>query len=718
MVSERVSGSNWSSAYEEERAAKRQDRMEEVDFDSYPKLPGENNEAYGERLRGINTKLKDWEQSNVEPESEAEPPDKIRAMIEEKVRLGVYTPEEGEDMIAKMSARMEQKKEDKRYETWQQGNADEMNERLAERGQVGFAEKAAEEIKSKVDEATIREALETGDNGKVLTILANLPKKEGIRDEQDQREYENELRRKTQEANDRYGIVLGEAMKILKTEYANKPPESPEPDDDPGKPGEGEGGKPGEKKEEGEKSREEMIEAVYGDWAWLEKNGDLTQNELKALGDAELKSLYEKWAKEKTETAEKKEREKLTPKELELLEGNVELRDRLLKISREELAEMSAKRRGVFGRKKGGEQEKIYNEAREAYGNDVAAVMKGKMDLFMNKNPEATEAEVNAEFIKLWTAENKQLIDTTKDRMDNGNVIRRIGKFLDKAPMWLRIGIGVGAGALLGAATGGLGLAGAVGAAAGNAALLSRSGSKNSEINRNRDLFDRTMEIEETGADGEDKKTEKVELKKYISENLSKDQKATYDVVAGIITGAHTDAILEDKYRNRKRTVIAVGLAAATAFAAHQISHAIANRGGGTETSGAGTPDGGTPEAGNMLKTPAPTETGGGVQPGGLSETSGGVRFGGGEAASTIPVESAPVFNLDYVAPPGSNIGTAFKTMFGIEPGSTAYNQALDVFEGATGIARGNTHVWANQLINQDGAQAVARAIENGIIKP
>jgi hypothetical protein len=407
------------------------------------------------------------------------------------------------------------------------------------------------------------------------------------------------------------------------------------------------------------------------------------------------------------------------------LEENIRLREELLgRGKRNDLAEQSAKRRGVFGKKHGGEQERLYNEAREAYSEEVVGLMKDQMDLFFEKNPEATEAEINAEFIKIWSAENQKLIEATKDRIDNGNAMRKIGKFFDKAPTWLKIGIGVGLGVALGAATGGLGLGvvpglvAATGISAGKAALLTRSGSRRSAINQNANWLGQSAEA---GAGDAGSAGIEHELAMRGVESLPKDQQVTHEIMMKWMADKHTESILRDKYNNRKRTAIAVGSAVALTVAAHFISGAIAtNRAGGTPENPLPGDGGGTPELPPATPAPPP-ETAPPVE----------LPYGPPEIPVTIDpiippdVIVPPSFNLDYVPPPGSNIGTAFREIFGIQPGSEAYNQALTVFRDATGAVPGRTHVFANMPISESfngtGAQAlqnIADAINNGSINP
>ncbi|MDR3298112.1 MAG: hypothetical protein LBT19_01945 [Candidatus Nomurabacteria bacterium] len=302
-MSEKFSSKQDWRDYEDKRSEKRADKWEEIDFDSYPRMQGETSEEYGQRLKNMHKKMSEWEQGSADGESQGSP-DKIRELVMRKLELGVYTPEEAEALIERLTRRMEQRKEDKRYEAWQEGNADEMSERLEERGQVGFAEKVANDIREKVDEEIIKKALASGDNSEVFAILARLPKREGIRDEQDRREYEEELARRTAEGHDRYDAVIGEAMVILQNEvFGETAIDASENSENLG-----EGA-------ETEKTREEMFaELLSPEGAkWLyEEMGVESISDVKNLTDEELKDLYEKWAGRNTEEAEiEKSREEM-----------------------------------------------------------------------------------------------------------------------------------------------------------------------------------------------------------------------------------------------------------------------------------------------------------------------------------------------------------------------------------------------------------------------
>ena len=346
------------------------------------------------------------------------------------------------------------------------------------------------------------------------------------------------------------------------------------------------GGEESESKEE--KTRAEMIEVLEnGDkktvMALLVENGiknfddwDALVNDSSVEGTKRLKGLYEKW---ETRLNEDKMEEK-DPEDV--LEINMTDKERKLERTRGYFVEMSARRRGVFGRKSGGEQEKLYNGAMEDYRELAVGTIKGQMDNLRNgleakKKEEATwidpdkmdawleiqnkkiENELNAKCVELWIAENEVLVEQTKYAMDSGNVMRKIGKLMDELPKVAKIAASVGLGVAIGAVTGGLGLgfgiAGGMALAAGQAAFFTRVGSKNSAINANEN-----MNVEER-----------------VHEELLKDQARAHANVAEWLTKQHTEAILKDKYDNRKRTIIAVSVATALSALSHIGSNLFAS---------------------------------------------------------------------------------------------------------------------------------------------
>ena len=312
-----------SSEWEEARAERRQGREEEIDFDSYPKWPNETNEQYGARLKAMKEKVAKWEEEQAAAEKGPDAADRIREKIEAKIMTGdaekdeaegrFYTQEEGEAMIAKMIERAKQQAEakeeaergaaeEKRLEEhWQNlangENGDEFKARVEE--VKDFREVVADKIADLVDEATIRKAIETKDYSKIFAVLARLPKAEGIRDFQDRAEYDEELKRRTEEGREKYSDeVIGEALKIVRSRLEL-----------------GEAalnGAAAEKEGDGEKekSREQLLEeSKLIDMVWAkEKWGIVSREDVTKMSDEDLRKMLAEWEQAQKEEGGEKEK--------------------------------------------------------------------------------------------------------------------------------------------------------------------------------------------------------------------------------------------------------------------------------------------------------------------------------------------------------------------------------------------------------------------------
>lgn len=680
-------------------------------FDMYPRQAGETNEEYGKRLKDMREyaavaelegeererKKAEEERARAEAEYAESAMGKLEARIrakagsEKEVERGdkVYTHEQAESMIAAVKGRAADKK---RYE-------DRMD-----------LSNASEEDRRRYEERTGAE----GDKP-----ATDEPEAEGVPDA-------------TEAPVDPVAPEVEEEP-VGGEEVPDNAPETAEGAED--------------EAEKGKEYEKILHEAEEIDAEWREKYGggkyDYSAAEIRDLSIEELKEMvaaFETGLNEGNEGApgegegdeepgSEEDPEGASEEEPENLETSAEEKAAIeqagesVKEARAKLAEISARRRGLFGRKHGGEQEKAYNEAREEYNKAVANLVRLKMAEYRKSvgrafrektaevSPEELEqwkSEIEAKrgenegqkLIEFWAEENAGLIVETKERIDNGNIVRKIGKFMDKCPRWAKVAGGVALSVGLGAFAPAAGLAGAVAISAGKAILLTRTGSRNSAINENVEMFVEGEQSEETNeADGDE--GEELLTPEKIRE-LPKDQTESYSAVAEWITNQHTEAILKDKYDNRRRTLIATGSAIALTIASHVVTNMISGNAsaGGEASQGTSQPE--------MVEAVEAPEVGGGVELGGVTP-------------EVVPTD----FNLDYVAPPGSTIGQAFRSIFNIEPGSEAYNQALQMFEDVTGAVRGQTHVWANTAIadtfggtGKTALEEIAKAIANGTIKP
>jgi len=133
--------------------------------------------------------------------------------------------------------------------------------------------------------------------------------------------------------------------------------------------------------------------------------------------------------------------------------------------------------------------------------------------------------------------------------------------------------------------------------------------------------------------------------KEDVEKMLPKNQEATNAAMLEWMTDNHTEAILKDKYDNRKRTGISIGAAVILTVAAHGISAALAARSGAESAPSSG---GGAEQGGGNVSAPEASGTTGLTNTGGASEVSGGgaadlANSGGGEAASAVTSNVAPV---------------------------------------------------------------------------
>ncbi|MCL1930131.1 hypothetical protein FWF93_03270, partial [Candidatus Saccharibacteria bacterium] len=192
-------------------------------------------------------------------------------------------------------------------------------------------------------------------------------------------------------------------------------------------------------------------------------------------------------------------------------------------VATKNLAEATAKYRGVFGRKKNQEAfdnaTQEYSEIRNQHINDKIESYKREI---LAKNPEMTQEElelaaniqVDILFTKAENLKNLEICEHIDGRADGlgraSKFVRKWGAFWDKHPK-MKIAVGVSAAVGVGVATGGLGLAGvpavlsAMGVAGAQSAIWSRSGSKNSRFKIEHDTLASIFESYDTADEADDR---------------------------------------------------------------------------------------------------------------------------------------------------------------------------------------------------------------------
>jgi|GEM_PF-5504032 len=161
--------------------------------------------------------------------------------------------------------------------------------------------------------------------------------------------------------------------------------------------------------------------------------------------------------------------------------------------------EFYARNKNLFVNKEN--REKLQQEA-DRLTEEIAANIKAELDNYLVSNPDADKKAITAESDRLFLDAQKQIQEACIDKMDNGTILRKFGKFMDKHGKKIKIALlaagAIGAGTLtFGLVTGAvafgglsLGVGTAVGVARGASmgGIFSRHGSRNSHIHE--DLFE------------------------------------------------------------------------------------------------------------------------------------------------------------------------------------------------------------------------------------